>query len=136
MNMPEKEGATPDRPATSGQPDPLDPHAPLDREMPTVHPLLKRQLRKSGLPEELDGSFDGAWLKLLRHVNNAYLEADQDRYTLERSISISSREMQALYRDLKYSQLLLAQERDRLDGILGALKDVVWSAQPDQRALL
>jgi PAS domain S-box-containing protein len=101
-----------------------------------LHALLKRQLRKSGLPEILPSGPDNPWAKLLGHVNAAYLQADQDRYTLERSISISSREMQELNRNLKISKGQLARERDRLEAILGSLSDVVWSSTADHSSLL
>ena len=64
------------------------------------HPLLSRLLRKV---EATAGEAPSAetWRELLRLVSRTYHEADQDRYTLERSIDISSREMQGLYQDLK-----------------------------------
>ncbi|MEZ5231328.1 MAG: EAL domain-containing protein [Acidimicrobiales bacterium] len=41
-----------------------------------------------------------AWRKLLRTVSASYTEADNDRYTLERSIDVSSEEMRALHAEL------------------------------------
>ena len=55
---------------------------------------------------DLGGSCDQklsaeTWHELLGLVSRTYHDADQDRYTLERSIDISSRELQGLYHDLK-----------------------------------
>ena len=65
-----------------------------------LHPLLARLLRKAGATADAAPSNE-AWRALLALVSRTYHEADQDRYTLERSIDISSREMQRLYQDLK-----------------------------------
>ena len=61
-----------------------------------IHRLLRRQLNRLRLdattppgPEE--------WRALLSRVSNAYEGADQDRYLMERSLTISSREMGDLY---------------------------------------
>ncbi|MBF0179396.1 MAG: response regulator [Magnetococcales bacterium] len=63
----------------------------------TWHRLLVRQLRKLGLTP--DHPPDAArWRELLRVIGRTYHDADRDRYTLERSLTISSEEMQSLYR--------------------------------------
>ena len=64
-----------------------------------LHRTLQRQLRRLGL------SADGApapagWTRLLAAVSAAYQGADDDRYTLERSVEISSAEMRALHEKL------------------------------------
>jgi PAS domain S-box-containing protein len=64
------------------------------------HPLLSRLLRKVGASPAEAPSVE-IWRELLGLIGRTYQEADQDRYTLERSIDISSREMQGLYQDLK-----------------------------------
>ncbi len=64
------------------------------------HPLLFRLLRKVGASPAEAPSVE-TWRELLGLIGRTYHEADQDRYTLERSIDISSREMQGLYQDLK-----------------------------------
>jgi signal transduction histidine kinase len=79
-----------------------------------THPLLGRLLRKVGANADEAPSLE-AWRELLALVGRTYQEADQDRYTLERSIDISSREMQGLYQDLKRrSESELALERHRV----------------------
>ena len=79
------------------------------------HRVLQRQLRKLGLDPALMPAGEAAWHSLLDRVSRAYADADQDRYLLERSLAISSREMQALYNDLQQaSESRIAAERDKL----------------------
>ncbi|MCC6434727.1 MAG: hypothetical protein IT196_06820, partial [Acidimicrobiales bacterium] len=60
-----------------------------------LHKSLTRQLKRLSL--DADTIPDGTtWRKLLRTVSTSYTEADNDRYTLERSIDVSSEEMRAL----------------------------------------
>ncbi|HEY1553679.1 MAG TPA: ATP-binding protein [Kofleriaceae bacterium] len=88
----------------------------------TLHPLLQRLLRKVGAAEETAPD-DDTWRELLALVARTYHDADQDRYTLERSIDISSREMQGLYQDLKSrSESELAVERQRVEQSLAILR--------------
>ena len=75
--------------------------------MKTLHNLLRRQLHRLGLapgrtPEP------ATWDEFLRRVSQTYGDADQERYLLERSQDIASREMTGLYESLQ-------QERDTLE---------------------
>ena len=65
-----------------------------------------RRLGISGAPDEAQ------WAALLAVVSRAYAEAGEDRYTLERSIEVSSTEM----RDL-HDQLRRRAEEDPLTGL-------------------
>jgi len=60
------------------------------------HSSLERQLRRLGLTAA-EAPDPAAWAKLLSRVSTSYLEADAARYTLERSIEISSEEMRELH---------------------------------------
>ncbi|MBX7161226.1 MAG: response regulator [Acidimicrobiia bacterium] len=65
-----------------------------------------------------------AWRALLERVDRAYTQADQDRYTMERSLRISSEEMTSLYEDLRRSSASrLAAERDKLQTIITSLAE-------------
>ena len=65
-----------------------------------LHPLLLRQLRKVGAdPGEPPSA--ARWALLLDRVSQTYAEADQDRYTVERSLELSSAEMRALNDSLR-----------------------------------
>jgi two-component system NtrC family sensor kinase len=76
-----------------------------------MHRTLERQLRKVGIAT---GAWvppsQEQWAALLQRVERAYVDADQDRYTMERSIELSSAEMKGLHRSL-------ASERDKLRSI-------------------
>jgi serine phosphatase RsbU (regulator of sigma subunit) len=74
--------------------------------MADLHTLLLRQLRRIGAsPNEPPDSI--AWPEILASVSRAYRGFDEDRYTLERSLELSSQEMNVLYERI-------AAERDRL----------------------
>ena len=87
-----------------------------------THPLLERLLLKVGATTGESPS-DEAWRILLGLISRTYHDSDQDRYTLERSIDISSREMQQLYQDLKKrSESELSYERHRVEESLAILR--------------
>lgn len=77
---------------------------------PELHPVLARQLRRIGATTECPPSSED-WLRFLEGVGRAYVAADQERYTLERSIEISSREMKELHARLR-------DDRDKLDAVI------------------
>ena len=89
-----------------------------------MHPLLARQLKRLGLEEgTLPPSVD-EWSDILERVNQSYVEADQGHALLERSLALSSQEMQELYTQLKQtSDTQLAQERNKLQAVLHSLGD-------------
>src|SRR5260370_32365430 len=94
-----------------------------------MHSLLARQLKKAGLNELVSSQPESeTWQGLLGRVSQSYTEADQDRYLLERSLSISSREMQELSGNLR-------AERDRLSAILRSLGDGLCELDPEGRVL-
>src|SRR5258708_38428193 len=94
-----------------------------------MHPLLTRQLKKAGLSELASPQPEpDMWQALLGRVSQSYAEADQERYLLERSLNISSREMQELSGNLR-------AERDRLSAILRSLGDGLCELDPDGRVL-
>lgn len=78
-----------------------------------LHPVLARQLRRSAAGVESQPASED-WYRFLEGVNRAYVAADQDRYTLERAIDVSSREMEDLH-------VRLRDERDKLDSVIASL---------------
>jgi PAS domain S-box-containing protein len=79
-----------------------------------LHPLLLRQLRRCQLrPDELPTSA-AAWAQLLDRISRTYRDADDERYLVERSLDVSSAELQALYRDLQASAAAVERERSQL----------------------
>ena len=104
--------------------------------------LFERQLRRTGVSNDVAPSLE-QWQSYLECVDRTYTVAEQDRYTSERSLSISSEEMRELYDDLKRSsESLLAVERDKLkksvavhEAILEAALDGVLVVD-EQRAVV
>ncbi|MBV8632863.1 MAG: PAS domain S-box protein, partial [Burkholderiaceae bacterium] len=68
------------------------------------HSLLLRQLKRLGIEVGKRPATAQQWLLFLDRVNRAYTEADQERYLMERSQEISSREMQELYGHIEEAQ--------------------------------
>lgn len=68
-----------------------------------LHSLLNRQLKKSRIDEQTCPESE-QWQDFLERVNRAYTEADQERYLIERSLMISSQEMQEVYEQLRQSE--------------------------------
>src|SRR5438132_1130824 len=94
-----------------------------------MHSLLTRQLKKAGLTDLDSGPTLDAWRALLHRINQSYTDSDQERYLLERSLEISSREMQELSGSLR-------AERDRLTAILHSLGDGLCALDSEGRLLL
>ncbi len=80
-----------------------------------IHSTLGRQLHKVGVEASVPPSLE-QWHQLLARVSEAYVQGDNERYTLERSIDISSREMIEL-------NMRLATERDRMQITLASIGD-------------
>ena len=95
-----------------------------------LHPLLVRQLERCGLASA-SVSHDAAWAAFLERVNKAYTQADEDRYLMERSLSISSAEMLELNASLEASRRSLAAERDTLTSIITSMGDGLCVLGPD-----
>jgi PAS domain S-box-containing protein len=95
---------------------------------PKKHRTLARQLGRLGLAEDRPPNAE-QWAEFLLRVSATYTEADQDRYTMERSLEISSGEMQRLYQDLvRSSQTELAIERDKLQQSVATLHATLEAA--------
>ncbi len=88
-----------------------------------THRLLARQLGKYDLDPDSPPDPE-TWRQFLTRVDKVYTETDQDRYLLERSLAISSQEMQELYNNLKQaSETRIALERDRLRAVMDNVVD-------------
>ena len=80
-----------------------------------MHHLLKRQLKK------IDTTVDKEFLNL---INQAYIDADEDRTLLERSLDISSIEMKELYDKLeKSAKDKLRKSERRYEKLVQSLKE-------------
>ena len=63
-----------------------------------MHKILERQLKRLNIDRE-KGISQKDWQEFLELVDRVYAQADQDRYLLERSLAISSKEMQDLHNE-------------------------------------
>lgn len=85
--------------------------------------LLARQLQKLGLTPQQPPAAP-AWQQLLAAVDDSYRNGGRARYLLERSLSLSSREMQELNDSLRrISAGEIALERDRLESVIASVSD-------------
>jgi len=91
-----------------------------------LHALLLRQLKRSGLDAETI-PVGSPLAELLERVSRSYAEADQDRYTLERSLAVSSEEMRTLYDELKRSsESRLAESEQRYRSVVETVQEVIF----------
>ncbi|WP_127501467.1 putative bifunctional diguanylate cyclase/phosphodiesterase [Actinoplanes solisilvae] len=95
------------------------------------HRTLERQLRRLGLAPDTPPDL-GGWARFLDRVSASYRASEDDRYTLERSIEISSDEMRALH------DVLSRQARhDTLTGLpnRAALVELLRAALDESRLI-
>ncbi len=93
-----------------------------------MHPLLKRQITRVGSSDLTVPSSPEMWNQLLERISNAYTEADQGRELLERSLALSSKEMQQLYDNLRQtSETRLRNEQERTKMIVDCALDAIIS---------
>ena len=102
-----------------------------------IHVLLERQLKKVALEANTLPAELSAWAALLEHISRAYTQAEQDRYLLERSLSLASDEMQLEIAERKRAEEALLQvhtdlerqnrELERVHELLRSLVDQMMS---------
>ena len=90
-----------------------------------LHPLLQRQLARMGLRVDVPPPPE-AWTGLLQRVSRSYADGERERYLLDRSQDIASREMAALNQALRRSQ-------GRLSSLLSLSSDWVWEQDAEGR---
>ena len=95
-----------------------------------THSLLRRQLKRLKITEDTLPDDLEIWQELLRRVSLSYQQMDEDRYRLERSIDLSSEEMQELHTELKQSEEQARLERDRLKLIIESIGDGLCMVDP------
>ncbi len=89
-----------------------------------MNSLLARQLRRLGLNPATPPADPETWQRLIERIGKSYDDAEQSRYLLERSLQISSREMQDLYEALQRSSAAHADEQEhRLRAVFDSLSD-------------
>ena len=80
-----------------------------------THPLLERQLKKVGLGTNTPPADLASWTALLEHISRAYTQTEQDRYLIERSLSIASEEMRQEITERKRTEEALRQAHTNLE---------------------
>ncbi len=80
-----------------------------------LHPLLERQLKRVGIADGSTLPDLQAWREFLERISRTYTQTDQDRYLLERSLSVASEEMQQEIAERKQAEIALERARDELE---------------------
>lgn len=93
-----------------------------------LHRVLQRQLAREGLAADGVPTDPAAWRRFLGRVHRAYRDADEERYTTERSIDLSARETSELHGRVR-------AERDKLHAVLSALSVAVVEVDPADRVV-
>ncbi|WP_353661288.1 EAL domain-containing protein [Hydrogenimonas sp. SS33] len=93
-----------------------------------MHRLLRRLLKKSGL-DTVTAPPKEKWLAFLERVDETFASNDEDRYLLERSLEISSREMEDLLDKSRESY------RRRLSALIEAIPDLIFYVDEEGRYL-
>lgn len=96
-----------------------------------MHPVLQRQLKKAGIDPEVGATAEQLAV-LLSRVASSYDNSDRERYLLERSLMMTSQEMQELYdAQRRASETAIAEERDKLRAVLVSLSDGLIILDPE-----
>ncbi|MFQ5599567.1 MAG: PAS domain S-box protein, partial [Candidatus Krumholzibacteriia bacterium] len=86
------------------------------------HRLLQHQLKRLGLEERNLPPDAATWQQFLQCVSRAYADGSQERHVLERSLTVSSREMQELCENLRQSsEARITLERNQLRSVISSL---------------
>jgi PAS domain S-box-containing protein len=95
--------------------------------------LLNRQLRKLGISEDEPPADSAQWLDFLKRVEKAYTESDEDRYTLERSLELSSNDLTEMYsRSVDVSEQLKINTQ-KLNAVLSSMSEGVLLVNSSMR---
>lgn len=101
-----------------------------------MHKILIRQLQRLLLEQGLTPTAE-EWQTFLKTVDRTYQQADQDRYLLERSLAISSREMQELYAtEQEQSAEALKQSEDKYRSLFDNAFDSIFLIEAASRRIL
>jgi signal transduction histidine kinase/CheY-like chemotaxis protein len=93
----------------------------MSDEQSPLHPLLQRQLRRAKL-DQAEAVADPAIAALLRRVSASYEQNEETRYTLERSLEVSSREMRDLYEESRrQTERRIDDQAEQLRSILATI---------------
>jgi PAS domain S-box-containing protein len=92
-----------------------------------THSLLSRQLKKLNLTAT-ESPPPEQWQVLLEQISKTYEASDKDRYLIERSLTMSSREMRTLYEQLQQStESRIAVEREKYKQLIESASDIIFT---------
>ncbi|MCB8775937.1 PAS domain S-box protein [Planktothrix agardhii 1032] len=87
-----------------------------------MHYALQRQLKRLSLDQQTPPVDLATWQEFLEVVNHSYNKADRERNLIDRSLTMSSREMLELYnQQTQESEARLQAERDRAKSVISSL---------------
>ena len=89
-----------------------------------MHRLLQRILKKNGLNDRQPPSKE-QWAKLLSELDGVFDANDEDRYLLERSLDLSSQEMNELMETSKKSY------QQRITALISVIPDLIFYVDED-----
>ncbi|HBW57872.1 MAG TPA: PAS domain-containing sensor histidine kinase, partial [Oscillatoriales bacterium UBA8482] len=101
-----------------------------------MHYALQRQLKRLGLDRQTPPVDIATWQEFLEVVNHSYNQADQERNLIERSLTLSSRQMLELYnQQTQESEARLQNERNRAKSVISSLGAGLCILNPQGRLL-
>jgi two-component system sensor histidine kinase/response regulator len=96
------------------------------------HPLLARQLKRLGIDAHGVPTKEG-FQAVLAAIDRAYAQADDDRYTLERSLLVSGEEMRGLYETLNREELTRRRQAEaQLGALVANVPGAVYCCRADE----
>ncbi len=93
-----------------------------------MHRLLRRLLKKSGLSVDTLPD-EKAWKKFIENIDNIFQNNDEDRYLLERSLELTSQEMQEILEASRETYQL------RIQALIHAIPDLIFYVNEEGRYL-
>ena len=101
-----------------------------------MHPLLQRQLKRLGIEDFSSPPNGEIWQRFLERISKSYIESDEGRALLERSLALSSQEMQELYEDLRQaSESRLKDEQEQTRQIIDSALDAIVSIDSEEKII-
>ena len=101
-----------------------------------MHYALQRQLKRLGLDRQTPPVDISTWQEFLEVINHSYNEADRERNLIDRSLTMSSREMLELYnQQTQESETRLQAERNRAKSVISSLGAGLCILNPQGRLL-
>ncbi|MDX8384512.1 MAG: response regulator [Ghiorsea sp.] len=99
-----------------------------------MNPVLARQLRRLKLDASSPPDAE-TWAKLLTRLDSVFDHNDQTLSRLDRSLKLSSEEMQGIYETLREHEVEIQAKHNQLDTVLDAVQAGVCAVSPEGELL-